>query len=185
VDILRTSRVRLPSGELSPHGRALIQDWLQNLETSTILDNFAESITSKLEPEFDSLARQYSIRTGQWRPVLYLDPSELIASQDPKLGKDKLGKQEAFTIAIVFICLGLPLAQQMVILGGGATLVARKFLEYRYRAKLERITPRMTVEASRLFDAMVTQAIGRAVTDSLESVRALILDTRRQQARTR
>jgi hypothetical protein len=175
----------LPSGELSPHGRALIQDWLQNLETSTILDNFAESITSKLEPEFDSLARQYSIRTGQWRPVLYLDPSELIASQDPKLGKDKLGKQEAFTIAIVFICLGLPLAQQMVILGGGATLVARKFLEYRYRAKLERITPRMTVEASRLFDAMVTQAIGRAVTDSLESVRALILDTRRQQARTR
>jgi actin-like ATPase involved in cell morphogenesis len=167
-------------------GRPLVKAWLQNLEVSEILDSFAESITSELGPDFDSLARQYSIRTGQWRPVIHIDPSELVASQDPKFAK--MGTNTAFLSVTLRLAFGISVVSvasegldyaKMHYPESTAKLLQR-FFNYRYRATLERITPRVTPEASSLFDKMVTQAIDHAVTDSLESVRAMLLDTRKQ-----
>jgi hypothetical protein len=172
-----TETLQQPDGEFHPEVKVAFEHTLRDPRTTELSERFSKSITTQLEPDFNSLARQHSIRPGRWRPQTRLDPSKLRASQ----GSELMGKNSS-NRGVVDLFIWLVLLMMLNSLSGD---LGEGFAAKLLRTRIERMTPMMTTEASSLIDKMVRQAIEGAVKDSLDSVRLLLLDSTRQLSQHR
>jgi hypothetical protein len=157
-------QIRLPNGDLTSDAKSVFESWTRNLEESSVLSKFSRSITEKLEQDFDEVATGYGLPVGEWRPEVRLEASELIASQDTK-------KDAALPFFIVSVLLPFSFVWARTAFAGRLGLHTL--------LKVQKLQPTMTADVIKLFDVKVTQAIERAVTDSLGSVRGMLLDANR------